>query len=294
MEQDFITRLTEITEANIGNPLFGVEELAHVMGMSHSSIYRKLHALTGKSVNQFIREIRLERAMTLIQNEGLTASKASHQTGFSSPAYFNNCFHEYFGFPPGEIKKKGMNRMEPGRKKINPPVRKKRKRRSILAGASVLLLILLIHVFFAINSNSNKAETNRMIGMGKTIAVLTFRNLSNDTSNLAFCSAFKQELIDILTGIKDLTVRSGVSTNPDLSAGKTPQTIGKELDAEYLVDGTIVFSGNIFTIGFQLIETKTGRVIKAVNNMIRERSTTEVYSTQREIVRTIVNELKLQ
>ncbi|MCX6224903.1 MAG: AraC family transcriptional regulator, partial [Bacteroidia bacterium] len=105
MEQDFLKKLTEITEANLSNPQFGVDELSREMGMSRSSLFRKLHASTQKPVSQFIREIRLWRALELMQQEGMTASEVSYKTGFSSPAYFNNCFHEYFGYPPGEARK---------------------------------------------------------------------------------------------------------------------------------------------------------------------------------------------
>ena len=38
------------------------------------------------------------------QNEG-TAAEIAYKVGFGSPAYFNKCFHDYYGFPPGEYKK---------------------------------------------------------------------------------------------------------------------------------------------------------------------------------------------
>ena len=64
MEKTFLKKLTEITEANISNPQFGVDELAGKMGMSYSSLRRRYYSLTGKTVNQFIREIRLKMSLS--------------------------------------------------------------------------------------------------------------------------------------------------------------------------------------------------------------------------------------
>jgi AraC-like DNA-binding protein len=101
----FISKLTEITLANLGDENFGVNELAHELGVSHHFLRRQLHEITNKTINQFIRETRLQKALEMLQNGKVTSSDVAYKVGFSSPAYFNTCFHEFFGYPPGKVKK---------------------------------------------------------------------------------------------------------------------------------------------------------------------------------------------
>ena len=105
MDQVFLNKVTAIIEANLENEKFGVEELSHELGMSRSNINRRLRSLQKNSISQLIQEIRLQRAMEMLQQKVATASEVAFRVGFSSPTYFNKCFHEYYGFPPGEVKK---------------------------------------------------------------------------------------------------------------------------------------------------------------------------------------------
>jgi len=111
-DQVFVQKLTEIIHANLENENFGVDELARASGMPRSYIYRRLMAISEKSTTQFIREVRLQRAMEMLQQEDTTAAEVAYRVGFSSPAYFSTCFHEYFGFPPGEVKNRNINELE--------------------------------------------------------------------------------------------------------------------------------------------------------------------------------------
>jgi AraC-like DNA-binding protein len=98
-DQNFIRKLTEIIQANIRNENFGVLELARELGISLKGLRRKLLSCSRKTVNQFIREVRLQKALEILQNEEITASEVAYKVGFGSPAYFNTCFHKYFGYP---------------------------------------------------------------------------------------------------------------------------------------------------------------------------------------------------
>ena len=77
--------------------------------MSSFNLNRKLQVISRKTINQYIREVRLNRAMEMLQREPVTASEAGFKVGFGSPAYFSTCFSEYFGYPPGMVKKRGLN-----------------------------------------------------------------------------------------------------------------------------------------------------------------------------------------
>ena len=110
MNQLFLQRLTEITEENLTNEHFSVDDLASAMGMSHTKLYRKLKCLSHQTISQFIREIRLQKAHEILLNEDVTASEVSYRTGFGSPAYFSKCFHEYYGYSPLEFRKRELKK----------------------------------------------------------------------------------------------------------------------------------------------------------------------------------------
>ena len=103
-DNNFLERLRKITEDNLKNSQFGVSELAREAGMSRSNLHRRIRKETKNSASRFIRQIRLERAMELLRQTSLTVSEVSWEVGFSSTSYFIKCFHEFFGYPPGEIK----------------------------------------------------------------------------------------------------------------------------------------------------------------------------------------------
>jgi AraC-like DNA-binding protein len=109
MDQAFIRRLTEIVMANLANENFGAEQLAKEASMSRASLYRKLEHFKHEDISRFIRELRLRRAMEMLLNQEGTASEISFSVGFGSPAYFSKCFHDYYGYTPGEVKKRNPN-----------------------------------------------------------------------------------------------------------------------------------------------------------------------------------------
>jgi len=104
-EQKYINKLTEIVEENLSNSRFGVAELAKEMGVSHSGLHKKLKTITKKSISQFIRETRLKRAKELLQLQAGTVAEVAYGVGFGSTTYFSKCFHDYYGYPPGEVRK---------------------------------------------------------------------------------------------------------------------------------------------------------------------------------------------
>src|SRR5690606_40008144 len=88
-------------------PIYGKEntilEICTQMGMSRTSLYRKIKALTGGNINDFVRKARLKKAVSLIKNEGYTISQASFEVGFKSPKYFRKIFKDTYGKLPSEI-----------------------------------------------------------------------------------------------------------------------------------------------------------------------------------------------
>ena len=103
-DKAFLNRLISIVEANLNNEQFGVSELAERMRLNRSYVHRKLKSITKKSVSEFIREIRLQKAKELLEQGTDNISEVAYSVGFSSPSYFSKCFHDFYGYSPGEVK----------------------------------------------------------------------------------------------------------------------------------------------------------------------------------------------
>ena len=109
IHQKFIEALKSVTEKNMGNELFGVEDLGKAMAMSRSQIHRKLKALTGLSATTFIRNYRLHRAADLLKQGAGNVTEIAYQVGFNSQTYFSSSFQELFGCSPTEYKHQTMS-----------------------------------------------------------------------------------------------------------------------------------------------------------------------------------------
>jgi len=103
----FIDQAESIILENVSNEQFGVSELAEAMNTSRSNVLRKIKKHTRLSASQFIRHVRIEKGMELLRQTSLTVSEVSYKVGFGSTSYFIKCFREYYGYPPGEVGRRG-------------------------------------------------------------------------------------------------------------------------------------------------------------------------------------------
>lgn len=105
-EKEFLSELDLIVLKNIGRGTDNVDLISQDIGMSRTSLYRKLKAITGLSINEYIRNLKIERAAELIKNENFSVSQASYEVGFNNLKYFRKIFKEKFGKTPQEFKSK--------------------------------------------------------------------------------------------------------------------------------------------------------------------------------------------
>ncbi|PCH71332.1 MAG: hypothetical protein COC06_01470 [Bacteroidales bacterium] len=100
----FIFKIIELIEIHMHQPNFGVEELGRLMRISRSTLYRKMKSVTDKSAVEFIREVRIRKAMELLVNEpDIQIAELSYKVGFVDTDYFRQCFKKQFGKTPKEI-----------------------------------------------------------------------------------------------------------------------------------------------------------------------------------------------
>ncbi len=103
-EKEFLQKLILAIEERLSDADLTVPELSRQLAMSDTQLYRKLKAITGKTPSQFVRTVRLQKAMALLKNSGLNVSEIAYEVGFTSPQYFSRMFKEEFGFPPSELR----------------------------------------------------------------------------------------------------------------------------------------------------------------------------------------------
>jgi YesN/AraC family two-component response regulator len=89
-----------IIDLHIGNPAFEATDFALAIGMSRAQTYRKIKAITGFSVKEFIQITRLKKAAELLANSNYNISEVAYEVGFSSGAYFSSSFSRYFKITP--------------------------------------------------------------------------------------------------------------------------------------------------------------------------------------------------
>lgn len=100
-EQDFLFKMNQIIIENLDNSNFNVEILAEKLDISRVHLYRKIKAILGIKVSDYIQNMRLEKAKEMLEsNLKLTISEIAYSTGFSSPTYFSTSFKFKFGVTP--------------------------------------------------------------------------------------------------------------------------------------------------------------------------------------------------
>ncbi len=101
-DEQFLNRLMEYTEEKWNDVNLKADDFCKPLGCSKSQLYRKMTTLTGKSPNLFIKEYRLARALSLLNNGTGNISEIAFEAGFSSPSYFSKCFQKRYGHSPSD------------------------------------------------------------------------------------------------------------------------------------------------------------------------------------------------
>ncbi|MGM0530562.1 MAG: hybrid sensor histidine kinase/response regulator transcription factor [Bacteroidota bacterium] len=103
MDKQFLTKTKTLIKAHMNEESLSVEMLGNELGMSRVHLYRKMKHLTGMTVSEFIREMRLNKALELLRESNLSIAEVSYKTGFSNPSYFTKCFKDRFKQPPSQF-----------------------------------------------------------------------------------------------------------------------------------------------------------------------------------------------
>ena len=262
-DQTFLNRLTAIVEINLSNEQFGVNELEQKTGLSRSQIHRRLKTISNKSVSQFIREIRLEKAKQLLEGGTLTSSEMAYKVGFGSPSYFIKSFHDYFGYPPGEYLKYATDGSGEKEEKTvsseytssnKPDLIKKAKFLKLIFPITVLIsAVVIIYLIFQIRNTQNPGE--------KSIVILPLEYKGDDQDVIILADGIMEEIMNRLSGLAGLTVKSRNSSEIYRNSTKKTQQIAKELGVSYILRGTVLKEGETVRIYFQLVDAMQDNLI---------------------------------
>jgi len=297
----FIKEAEALILENLSDEQFGVSELADMMHMSRSNLLRKIKKQTELSASQFIRQVRLQKGMEMLKETELTVSEISYQVGFSNNSYFIKCFREHYGFSPGESRKETIEEPEV-EIEIEPEIEPEKIEAEIFVEEDntsffkkyrnpvVLTIILIIAVvsYLFIQNNSSNSEVNSN-DLKKSIAVLPFKNMSSDSTNLYFVNGLMESTLNNLQKIQDLRVISRTSVEKYRNTDKNVIEIAEELNVAYLLEGSGQRIGNQVLLNIQLIDASNDMPIWAqqYNNKV-----VDVFSLQNMVAKKIAEAIK--
>ena len=104
LDKKFINNFNALIEKNMANAELHVNDIGRELGMSRVQVYRKVKALLGYSVNDYIVNVRLKKAKYLLVNTDKSIADISMEVGFSSPTYFSTTFKSKFHVSPKDFK----------------------------------------------------------------------------------------------------------------------------------------------------------------------------------------------
>lgn len=107
----FLNKVLLYIEDNLNDPKLSVEDLSKNMGMSRGTLYNKILETTGFSPIEFIRSVKLEKALVLLEKSNMNVAQISYCVGFATPNYFGKSFKAKYNMLPTEyinLKRKGI------------------------------------------------------------------------------------------------------------------------------------------------------------------------------------------
>jgi signal transduction histidine kinase/DNA-binding response OmpR family regulator/ABC-type xylose transport system substrate-binding protein len=105
-EQFFLEKLYALLDDHLSDGEFNVDVLGQTIGLSRAQLYRKIKEQTGYSPNELFRVYRLQKAKKMMTTTGLGVAEVAYKVGFSSPAYFAKCYHEFYQESPSTYLKR--------------------------------------------------------------------------------------------------------------------------------------------------------------------------------------------
>jgi TolB-like protein len=246
--------------------------------------------------------------MELLQNHAGPASDVAFKVGFGSPSYFNKCFHETYGFPPGEVKKRELSGADKNltdlqniktgyghiqvSKKNYRSLLKRFNNKTIpvvfLGTFASLIIIFITYTLIIKGINQNKKMNSPYTD--KSIVVIPFKNLSGDPENQPFADGVTEDILNNLFRISELRVISRTTSEYLSGKAMTSPEIARKLNVNYILEGSVIRDGNRVRIYVQLIDARNDRHLIAERF---ENEMTGIFEIQSDIAKKVADELEV-
>jgi ligand-binding sensor domain-containing protein/signal transduction histidine kinase/DNA-binding NarL/FixJ family response regulator len=106
LDEQFLLKLIGLIENEEEPEGSEIPVLCREMAMSRSVLYRKIKALTGNSIQDFVRIVRLRKAARLLNDPTLSVADISFRAGFANTKHFSTAFKKQFGKTPSEYRQR--------------------------------------------------------------------------------------------------------------------------------------------------------------------------------------------
>ena len=103
-DRKFMDKLIKLMESNMDNGDLVVDDLVQELAVSRSVFFKKLKTLTGLAPIEFIKEMRMNRAVQLIGVGEYSMTQIAYMVGINDPRYFSKCFKQKMGMTPTEYR----------------------------------------------------------------------------------------------------------------------------------------------------------------------------------------------
>jgi len=108
-DEVLMERIMKVVNEHLDDSDFNVEMLTKEIGISRAQLHRKMKEMTGLPVSEFIRNIRLEQAVRLLEEQKINVTQVAYSVGFSNLAHFSTVFRKQFGVSPTDyLEQKGQ------------------------------------------------------------------------------------------------------------------------------------------------------------------------------------------
>jgi YesN/AraC family two-component response regulator len=102
-EKAFMDQLLDIIMEQLTNPDMDVDYICQQVGMSRSKLYQKIKSITGQSIGEFVRSVRLRHAVKIMTEEDVPLTEVTYRVGIQTQSYFTKAFKKEFGKTPSQF-----------------------------------------------------------------------------------------------------------------------------------------------------------------------------------------------
>lgn len=290
---EILQKLNLLIEENFENSKFSIDEICTNLGLSRSQLHRFIKEQTQLSTSLYIRKIKLQKAKQLLVTTQLRISEIAYSIGIDSPQSFSKYFTEEFGISPSDFRKSQENLVEEMVVEITPKEERVIQKKLFLLsqkhkfyrfrwlGLGLLLLTILGLGFWL------KYSLEKNANVEGSIAILPFKNLGKP-ENVFFSDGVMEQIHTSLAVIDNLKIISKTSSLQYRNTQKTIPQIGKELNVNYILEGTVLQLAQKVRITVELSRANDDMVVWSKNY---EGEMKDIFGYMSTVAKEIANEL---